>query len=157
MHPSTANAKPSSSDMPHAIRCEPSAPARSTTMPNDIRPRPVLTQESSVRSLARCSRTSVARSLLQSVSFSAMASEPHPARSDVASLQPHRDESAHVDVGDLDGVVSVTEPVPGRDVGLHVAGRVGCSGSKGVSADVGHLPVERPILPLVRTLRGLEL
>src|SRR5215211_3818559 len=65
--------------------------------------------------------------------------------------------SAHVDVGDLDGVVSVAEPVPGRDVGLHVAGRVGCSGSKGVSADVGHLPVERPLLPLVRTLRGLEL
>src|SRR5918995_785820 len=86
-----------------------------------------------------------------------MASEPHPTRSDVASLQPHRDESAHVHVGDLDGVVSVAEPVPGRDVGLHVAGRVGCSGSKGVSADVGHLPVERPILPLVRTLRGLEL
>src|SRR5215217_4305870 len=65
--------------------------------------------------------------------------------------------SAHVDGGDLDCVVSVAEPVPGRDVGLYVAGRVGCSGAEGVSADVGGLPVERPILPLVWTFRGFEL
>src|SRR3954454_22708269 len=65
--------------------------------------------------------------------------------------------SAHVDVGDLDCVVSVAEPVPGRDVRLYAAGRVGCSGAEGVSADVGRLPVERPILPLVWTFRGVEL
>ena len=49
--------------------------------------------------------------------------------------RPHRCASAHVDVGDLDCVVSVAEPVPGRDVGLHIAGRVGCSRAKGVSQD----------------------
>jgi hypothetical protein len=65
--------------------------------------------------------------------------------------------SAYVHVGDLDCVVSIAEPVPGRDVGLYVAGRVSCSGAEGVSADVGRLPVERPILPLVWTSWRFEL
>src|SRR5215212_7173515 len=60
--------------------------------------------------------------------------------------------SAHVDVGDLDGVVSVAEPVPRRDLGLHVAGRVGRPGAEGVPSDVVRLPVEGPVLPLVRAL-----
>src|SRR5215213_10947462 len=65
--------------------------------------------------------------------------------------------SAHVDVGDLDGVVSVAEPVPRRDLGLHVAGRVGRPGAEGVPSDVVCIPVEGPVLPLVRALGGLEL
>ena len=66
-------------------------------------------------------------------------------------------ESTHIDVGDLDCVVSVAEPVPGWDVGLDVAGRVGCSGAEGVSTDVRRVPVERPFLPVVGPLRGLDL
>src|SRR5215213_4413335 len=57
--------------------------------------------------------------------------------------------SAHVDVGDLDGVVAVAEAVPGWDLGLHVAGCVGRAGAEAVAAALGRLPVERPVLPLV--------
>src|SRR6185312_13401927 len=64
--------------------------------------------------------------------------------------------SAHVDVGDLDRVVPVAEPVPGWNLGLHVAGRVGRAGAERVSADLGRLPPEGPVLPLVRAHRGLE-
>src|SRR5215204_7264993 len=64
--------------------------------------------------------------------------------------------SAHVDVGDLDGVVSVAEPVPRRDLGLHVAGRVGRPGAEGVPSDVVRLPVEGPVLPVVRPLGRLD-
>jgi hypothetical protein len=42
--------------------------------------------------------------------------------------------SAHVDVGDLDGVVAVAEAVPGWNLGLHVAG---CVGRAGAEAGVG--------------------
>ena len=66
--------------------------------------------------------------------------EPHlssPSRRCCARVRPaRRDEdlapeaSANVDVGDLDCVVSVAEPVPGWNVGLGVAGRVGCSGAE---------------------------
>src|SRR3954447_1006339 len=63
----------------------------------------------------------------------------------------------HVDVRDLDGVVPVAEPIPRRDVGLNVAGRVGRSCAQGVPADAGRLPVERPVLPVIWTLRRLEL
>src|SRR5207247_3393773 len=65
--------------------------------------------------------------------------------------------SAHVDVRDLDRVVSVAEAVPGRDVGLHVAGGIGRAGAKAVPPGCGFLPLERPVLPVVRALWGLEL
>src|SRR3954453_21820654 len=65
--------------------------------------------------------------------------------------------SVHVDVRDLDCVVPVAETVPRRDVGLDVAGRVGRSCAEGVPADAGRLPVERPVLPVIWTLRRLEL
>src|SRR4051794_26492109 len=64
---------------------------------------------------------------------------------------------SHVDVGDLDGVVAVAEAVPGWDVGLHIAGCIGCADAEAVAAALGRLPVERPVLPLVRALRGLDL
>ena len=64
------------------------------------------------------------------------------------------DPSADVDVDDLDGVVAVAEPVPRRDVGLDVAGRVGRAGAQRVPADVGGVPVERPVLPLVGARRA---
>src|SRR3954451_18778066 len=62
-----------------------------------------------------------------------------------------------VNVRDFDGVVSVTESVPGWDLGLHVAGGVGCSDADGVSTDVGRGPVEGPVLPLVGAFGGFEL
>src|SRR5215217_4357090 len=65
--------------------------------------------------------------------------------------------SAHIDVGDLDRVVSVAEPVPGWNIGLHVACCVGRAGAQGVPAGCTCLPIERPVLPLVGALRGLEL
>jgi nucleoside-diphosphate-sugar epimerase len=43
--------------------------------------------------------------------------------------------SADVDVDDLDGVVSVSEPVPGRDLRLGVAGCVRRSGAEGVACN----------------------
>ncbi len=58
--------------------------------------------------------------------------------------------SAHVDVDDLDGVVPVSEPVPGRDLWLGVAGCVCRAGAEGVAANVVGRPVERPVLPVVR-------
>src|SRR5207247_2406535 len=64
---------------------------------------------------------------------------------------------AHVDVRDLDRVVSVAETVPWRDVGLHVAGGIGRAGAKAVAPDRGRVPIERPVLPVVRALWGLEL
>src|SRR5215207_6209682 len=65
--------------------------------------------------------------------------------------------SAHVDVGDLDGVVAVAEAVPGWNLGLHVAGRVGRAGAEAVAAALGRLPCEGPVLPLVWTLGGFDL
>src|SRR3954453_21529475 len=65
--------------------------------------------------------------------------------------------SVHVDVRDLDCVVSVAESIPRRDVGLDVAGCVGRSRAEGVPADAGRLPVERPVLPVVRAFLGLKL
>src|SRR4051794_20795344 len=59
--------------------------------------------------------------------------------------------SAHVDVDDLDGVVPVAEPVPGRDPRLYVPGRVGRPGAERVPTHLGGVPVERPVLPLVGT------
>ena len=63
--------------------------------------------------------------------------EPHlssPSRRCCARVRPARgieglapEASAYVDVGDLDCVVAVAEPVPGWNVGLSVAGCVGCS------------------------------
>ena len=64
--------------------------------------------------------------------------------------------SAHVDVGDLDGIVAVAETVPGWNLGLHVAGCVGRAGAEAVAAALGRLPCEGPVLPLVRTLRGFD-
>src|SRR5215207_1879675 len=64
--------------------------------------------------------------------------------------------SAHVDVGNLDGVVAVAEAVPGWDLGLHVAGCVGRAGAERIPSRLGGLPLEGPVLPLVRTLWGLE-
>src|SRR6476660_9659412 len=58
-------------------------------------------------------------------------------------------DSAHVDVDDLDGVVSVAESVPGWDLGLGVAGGVRRAGAERVAADVVGVPIERPVLPLV--------
>src|SRR5215211_8947527 len=65
--------------------------------------------------------------------------------------------SAHVDVGDVDGVVAVAEAVPGWNLGLHVAGGVGRAGAEAVPSCLGRLPCEGPVLPLVRTLRGFDL
>src|SRR5215208_1922174 len=65
--------------------------------------------------------------------------------------------SPHVDVYDLDGVVSVAEAVPGRDFRLRIAGGIGRPGPEGVPADVVRLPVERPFLPLVRASGRLKL
>src|SRR5687768_12760799 len=65
--------------------------------------------------------------------------------------------SAHVDVGNLDGVVAVAEAVPGWNLGLHVASCVDRTGAEAVAAALGRLPCERPILPLVRALRGFDL
>ena len=59
-----------------------------------------------------------------------------------------------VDVDDLDGVVAVAEAVPGRDVGLHVAGGVGRPRAQRVPSHVGGLPGEGPVLPLVGPARG---
>src|SRR5512132_1945856 len=50
--------------------------------------------------------------------------------------------SAHVDVGDLDGVVAVAEAVPGWNLGLHVAGCVGRAGAEAVADGLGRLPCE---------------
>src|SRR5215207_11778546 len=50
--------------------------------------------------------------------------------------------SAHVDVGDLDGVVAVAETVPGWNLGLHVPGGVGRAGAEAVAAALGRLPCE---------------
>src|SRR5829696_2328644 len=57
--------------------------------------------------------------------------------------------SAHVDVGNLDGVVAVAEAVPGWDLGLHVAGCVGRAGAERIPSRLGGLPLEGPVLPLV--------
>src|SRR5215212_3639066 len=61
-----------------------------------------------------------------------------------------RARSAHVDVGDLDGVVAVAQAVPGRNVGLHVARRVGRAGAERVPTRLRRVPGERPALPCVR-------
>ena len=53
------------------------------------------------------------------------------------------------DEGNFDGVVAVSEPVPGWHLWLHIAGGVGCPGAEGVSSDVGPVPGVRPVLPLV--------
>jgi hypothetical protein len=53
-----------------------------------------------------------------------------------------RIRQATSDVDDLDGVVAVAEPVPRRDLGLDVAGRVGGPGAEGVASDVVGRPVE---------------
>src|SRR4051812_33941273 len=58
--------------------------------------------------------------------------------------------SPNVDVDDLDGVVSLSEAIPGRDFRLRIAGGMGPPGAGGGRADVARLPVERPVLPLVR-------
>jgi hypothetical protein len=62
--------------------------------------------------------------------------------------------SAHVDVGHLDRVVSVAEPISGWDIWLNVAGGVGCACAQCVPSDFGRLPLERPVLPLIRDFRG---
>ncbi len=58
-------------------------------------------------------------------------------------------QSAPVDVEDLDGVVAVSEPVPGRYVGFGVPGCVGGSGAQRVTTDVRGVPEEGPVLPVV--------
>src|SRR5215210_8515814 len=73
-----------------------------------------------------------------------------------ASFPSGRGASTHVDVHDLDGVVSVAEAVPGRDLRLRVAGGVSRPGTEGMPADVVRLPVERPVLPLVRAFGRLQ-
>src|SRR5829696_8782014 len=67
-----------------------------------------------------------------------------------------RGASTHVDVHDLDRVVSVAEAVPGRDLRLRVAAGAGRPGAEGVPADVVRLPVERPVLPPVRAFGRIE-
>src|SRR5215204_7267005 len=52
--------------------------------------------------------------------------------------------SVSVDEEDFDGVVSVAQPVPWRDVGLGVAGRVGGTGAEGMASDVVAVPDVRP-------------
>src|SRR5215212_6586596 len=54
------------------------------------------------------------------------------------------------------GVVSVAEAVPGRDLRLGGAAGVGRPGAEGVPADVVRLPVELPVLPLIRAVWRLE-
>src|SRR5436190_12369610 len=76
-----------------------------------------------------------------------------PADSPIAAAAP---PSAHVDVDDFDGVVAVAESIPGRDFRLDVPGGIGRARAHGVPSDVARVPVERPILPLVRAFRGLE-
>src|ERR671920_1016050 len=63
--------------------------------------------------------------------------------------------SAHLDVRDLDGVVAVADPVPRRDVGLDVAGRISGAGPQAVPSGRG-LPRVAPVLPLVGGLRRLD-
>jgi hypothetical protein len=62
--------------------------------------------------------------------------------------------SVSIDVEDLDGVVPVAQPVPGWDVGLHVAGGISRPGAPGVASDLAVLPAEPPVLPLVRAPSG---
>src|SRR5258708_9911089 len=62
-----------------------------------------------------------------------------------------------VEVDPFDGVVSVAETVPGRVVGLHIAGGVGRAGAHGVPSYVSGVPVEGPVLPLIRPCGRLEL
>src|SRR3989440_13091137 len=64
--------------------------------------------------------------------------------------------STNVDIKHLDRVVSVAQPVPGRNVWLDVSSSVGCAGAQAVPSDIGRLPGERPVLPLVRALRGID-
>src|SRR4051794_524151 len=61
--------------------------------------------------------------------------------------------SDDVDVHDLHGVVAVADPVPRRDVGLHVARGVGGAGADRVPAGRGSLPADAPVLPLRGVLR----
>src|SRR4051794_38022430 len=64
--------------------------------------------------------------------------------------------SAHVDVEHFDRVIAVAQPVPGRRVGLDVAGGVRCPGAERVPARRGPVPLERPVLPVVGAGRRLE-
>src|SRR3954452_15088265 len=63
----------------------------------------------------------------------------------------------HVDVHDLDGVVAVAQTVPGRDVGLDVAGRIGRARAERRPSDAFGLPFVRPVLPPGRAFRLLDL
>jgi len=58
--------------------------------------------------------------------------------------------SDDVDVPQLDRVVAVAEAVPRRDLGLDVAVGIGGAGAQAVSPGVVRVPLERPVLPLVR-------
>src|SRR4051812_25428450 len=64
--------------------------------------------------------------------------------------------STHVDVRHLNGVVAVSEPVPGWDVRLLVAGRIGRPGTDAVTPGQRDLPLVRPVLPLVRAPGGVD-
>src|SRR5262249_20056864 len=64
--------------------------------------------------------------------------------------------STHVDVTDLDGVVAVAEAVPEWHIGLHVALCVGRTGAKGAPPWLAGVPIERPVLPLIRAFAWLE-
>ena len=69
------------------------------------------------------------------------ACSPAPPEADRGPLAPAHRGSSHVDVDDLDGVVAVAEPVPGRDFGLHVAGGVGRTGAEAVPARFRRRPI----------------
>ena len=63
-------------------------------------------------------------------------------------------QSAYVDKANFDGIVPVAEAIPGRDVGLHIAGGIGRAGTKRMSSHLGWRPLKRPVLPLVWSVRA---
>src|SRR4051812_13302045 len=79
------------------------------------------------------------------------------ARSTLRANRNPRPDSAHVDVGNFDCVVSVAESVPGWDLGLDVAGRIDRARSERLPSDAFGLPFVPPVLPLGRAFRLLDL
>src|SRR5215208_2536329 len=144
-----------------------SAPANANRVPSGSRsgwPRTPRISRASLIAMAACpgdhvrgSRASLratnSRTQSRATELGAWMNDQEPA----AREEPAGRASVDVDVGDLDGVVSVAEPVPRRDLGLHVPGRVGSPGSERVPSDVVRVPVEGPVLPLIGAFGGLEL